>query len=1124
MSGSNSDDDFADVPFNPRISQLACNSLPRQKKRAWETADNLISSFLDANKGRTPNGPAERYNPARLTQSHRRLIKSLSPRKAGSSAPGWDDNLTDAVEEPVVATSGMTVQRKRLFKSMLPPEPAILESFRLDAGDAAVPSKPQADERQVCNRDGQMGASNSPVDASSRAISNILEVLRKRVATKGQIAHVEVIPARSASYGELPPGQRLQAKVGAALKSRGVSQLYSHQAEAISSVFDGNSVVAATPTASGKSMVYTIPVLDSVVNIRGARALYIFPLKALARDQLNTLRAYMAGLRMPNEVLCESFDGDTPFEQRKHIQSKAQVVLTNPEMLHRSILPNHKACILRRLLRICRLYKSQPQFICCSATIKNPQVHTSRLTSVDMKLVEGSGAPVGPKMIVCWQPPMVTGGSNSNNKDDDDGNDNGKIYMRPAYLEAVDILATLATSGLQTLCFVPARKLTEVVCSMLRKKLDNALHDKVESYRAGYTPAERQQLEQRFSMGQLLVLVATNALELGIDIGALDATVHVGIPETVASLRQQMGRAGRRDSASLAVVVASDRPLDQHYMRHPAALFSKPVEQALVDPCNEYLLRMHLPCAAKEVPLTDEDKIYFGDGFLRLREELTQQATLIFDRFTNSYHYGLVISPSEECSSLRGRLSADFYRVMDEQDNVIEEVDSAQAFSRVHQGAFLLHMRDTYEVMHLDMHNKIAHVQKTTAPYVTEVKEKLSINLLEVAESKVVCGTRVYRGEVQVEQRVLSYCKKHIFQDKVVSDQPLNLPPITYNAPAMWWDIPPAAEKHLESAGMLLGCAMSAVNNATAGLVPLFAMCDVGDYGSLAVQFQPETSRPQNFVFDAHPGGVGVSHKVYDEVEKLWRQVLETVRECPCESGCPSCVLWRYKSVSDDNAASAKQPCLVLMDLILSGEYVPHEGDDQLGPVLHRPTPAKPDAKGPLPLAAGINPYHQPGAYSNVGSYCNAGVYFKGTGYSMGVNGGGHSMGANGGGQSMGADTYLDLLQPMARKRPRESSATNGYTSGGSVNGGFSRGDAGVKRPFGVGGGPMAVEPKQEPNQEPKQEPNQEPKQEPKQIGHQWQPVSTWSSNQNQGHVTFPGQSGAKAALPGQQRAFVDLT
>ncbi|GAQ89048.1 ATP-dependent helicase [Klebsormidium nitens] len=773
-------------------------------------------------------------------------------------------------------------------------------------------------------------------------VEEALERLRRKVADEGQIVHVESQPAQPAVHQKSK--WPLQKKIEEALLARGVTQLYSHQAEAITHVFGGSSLVAATPTASGKSLTYCIPVLDAILTIPKSRALLVFPTKALARDQLKAMRELVAIVK-PG-VSCELYDGDTLFEDRKQICRKAQIIFTNPDMLHQTILQRHTywkaffanlafcvideahhykgafgshvGLVLRRLLRVAQHYGGTPQFICCSATINNPVEHVSRLISkVDTQLVKGSGAPLGPRHIVLWQPALA--------KDGD-----GK--RKSAYVEAAKITAELVKAGLQTLVFVAARKLTEIVCNTARDMLKQEnrfdLIDKVESYRAGYTPEERRRLEKSLANGDLRALVSTNALELGIDIGQLDCTVHVGLPDTMASLWQQIGRAGRRQTASLAVIIGQQRPLDQHYMRHPDQLFSRGIEDALCDPLNPYLLRMHLPCAANELPLTEEDEALFGSDFGRVRDELVEASELRYvpgPDGGDQYTYRWDDNPATKFN-IRGA-AQDPFKVEDEDGRFIEEVEKATAFRRIHEGAIFLHQRESYQVLELDVEGRKATVRSCSPEFLTEVKEKISVRILESQQSRKALAAQLEFGTVKVTESIVGFQKKHILHDKVIEECSLQLPPTEYDTCAIWWDVPPEAVYRLEQEGSLMD-AMNGVKRMVISILPQLSLMDRQDIGGHAVLSQEATQRPQVFIFDAYPGGIGITKQAYGKIEEVWRQALSVLRECDCSEGCPSCVQpSSFESVSGSMAV--KKACRILLEALLADWMLTTEAADE---------------------------------------------------------------------------------------------------------------------------------------------------------------------------------------------------
>lgn len=777
--------------------------------------------------------------------------------------------------------------------------------------------------------------------ADAQKVERALRLLRMK-ASKGEMVHVERIPGQKAIYGTC---HYLPSKLTKALRAENIPELYSHQAEALNAIFGGSSICACTPTASGKSLTYTVPVLEALLKSARSRALFIFPLKALAQDQLKSL------IRLKDKVLPRAhiacYDGDTPQAEREKIRKHAQIVITNPDMLHIGILPNHQrwktfmsnlrfivvdeahtyrgvfgshvGAILRRLLRVARHHGAEPMFVCCSATIGNPEEHVKRLTATDVQLVEGSGAPTGEKNVVLWQPPE------RERKDPADG-DPGRVSP---IQEAAKILVELMKAGLQVLCFVEARKLTEIIATNLKKLLHDErlahLQSRVDSYRAGYTPAERRKLEQDLQDGRLQVIVSTTALELGIDVGALDATVHVGLPSSIASLWQQMGRAGRRQSPSLAVVIAQQRPVDQFYLHNPKKLFRTPVERAFCAPANRSILRLHLPCAADELPLSGEDAALFQDHlgqgeFVAARDDLSQRGALLCVRAANgkdTYECRMPHNPAPAVN-IRG-LSHDPVTLMDEHGSTLEHIELKMAVRRVHRGAIYHHRDRTYEVMSFNVPQRRAVARLTDALHVTETMERLELQVLEVSAEKKISATSAYFGRLKVSEHVVGFVKKHLYTDKVLLEQPLDLLPMDLETEGLWWQMQPDVLRQLGE-GRDPFAALTALKGACISMLPALTMSDKVDIGGY-------TAAGKVFLFDAYEGGLGIAKQAFDTLDTLWSEVRALIESCDCQDGCPCCIQSAIKETIASEQ-SAKADCLVLLDGLLSPSPLPAHSEE----------------------------------------------------------------------------------------------------------------------------------------------------------------------------------------------------
>jgi len=776
-------------------------------------------------------------------------------------------------------------------------------------------------------------------------IKDFINHLKRQRFYKGQITHTQHIPPRRPRYGRLD--RPLPHPLQDALKRAGAEKLYTHQAQAINAARAGQNVVVATSTASGKTLCYNVPVLETIIGDWRSRALYLFPTKALAQDQLRSLRE----LTQPDlrEVKFGAYDGDTPQSTRARRRKETAIVLTNPDMLHLGILPNHTlwahffanlkyvvideahvyrgvfgsqvACVLRRLRRVCEFYGAKPQFICCSATIANPGQHIERLVGVPAPsaslrtslVVDDDGSPRGAKDFVLWNPPFL---------------DRAKTTRRSANSEATDLFVEMARQGVRNITFTKARKVAELILRYARgilKEKEPDLVPLVKSYRAGYLPEERRQIERELFSGQLLGVTATSALELGVDVGSLDATVLVGYPGSIASTWQQAGRAGRGVRESLSVLIGLDGPLDQYFMRHPEALFGKGHEHALIAPDNVYILEKHLPCAAHELPLTNDDELLFGPGFVEAMISLERKGVLDY-RGERWYNVGWSY-PAQEVN-LRS-ISGSRFALLDESRGyqTLEEIEGSSALNRVHPGAIYLHQGESYLVTNLDLQAQVAHLRPVDVDYYTQPRELNDVSIVCSFQHKQFPASTAFFGQVRVTQQVIGYTRKQQFSEAVLDVEYLDLPPQSFETKALWFEVPPELARRLsdgstetssssvetlaEVRGLHFHGGLHALEHAAIGILPLFALCDRLDIGGLSTPNHPDTGRPQVFIYDAFPGGVGIAEKGFEMLEELWRATLSAIEECPCEAGCPSCV--QSPKCGNNNEPLDKEAAVVIL-------------------------------------------------------------------------------------------------------------------------------------------------------------------------------------------------------------------
>jgi DEAD/DEAH box helicase domain-containing protein len=680
-----------------------------------------------------------------------------------------------------------------------------------------------------------------------------------------------------------------------ALRRTGIESLYTHQIEAFEAAARSNLAITSG-TASGKSLAFNLPVLDGIARQPKRRALYLYPTKALAQDQARKL----AELRPPG--LREAiYDGDTPREERPAIRRRNNLVLTNPDMLHVGLLPNHKswgdfltnlgwvvvdeahtyrgvfgshvANVLRRLRRAARAYGSEPRFLLASATIANPVELAERLVGTPFELIDDDGAPRAGREIAMWNPPLI---------------DEASGTRRSALSEAADLLAELVSQGVRTICFLKSRRGIELIQRFARENLERRgkpeLAARIAPYRGGYTPQQRREIEAKLSAGELLAVVATDALELGIDVGELDAAICVTFPGTVASLRQMWGRAGRR-RRGLAVYVAGQDALDQFFCRHPGEFLERPVEAAILDHENDQIASRHLIAAAYELPLSDADDEIFGEGWRERAERLTAAGEL---RRSGG---GLLPRRADFVAAriaLRSA-SADSVAVIErDSGEMLGLVEAERAFTTVHPGAVYLHLGRSYEVERLDVEERRAIVSAFDGDWYTRPKKETEVYIEREHERREVAGVQLSFGEVSVTEQVIAFQRVSIAEQEPIDIVALELPEQNFLTQALWYVLPERLSAALPS-DALLG-SLHATEHGQIAVLPLIAMCDRWDIGGLSTNVHFQTGRSTIFIYDGHPGGVGIAQRGFEQFERLLGDAERLIAECPCESGCPSCV------------------------------------------------------------------------------------------------------------------------------------------------------------------------------------------------------------------------------------------
>jgi DEAD/DEAH box helicase domain-containing protein len=708
------------------------------------------------------------------------------------------------------------------------------------------------------------------------------------------LVHLRELPARTSMPGPFPDD--VPSLVVDRLGLVGVTGLYAHQRTAFDAVRAGRNVIVATGTASGKTLVYNLAFAAAAVADPKSTALYLFPTKALARDQLRQVRE----LKLP-QIRAAVYDGDTPRAERPLVRRNANLVLSNPDMLHAGILPDHArwadfflrlslvvvdeahvsrgvfgshvAQVLRRLRRLVAHYGGDARFVLASATVGNPAELAERLVGVPFDAVTEDASPTGEKLFALLNPPVI---------DEESG------ARRSALTEASQLVASLAEHGVKSIGFARSRRAAELLAEFARRDLDPDVKRRVKSYRAGYLAEDRRQLERQLANDELIAVASTNALELGIDIGSLDAAVLVGYPGTRASMWQQAGRAGRRNEGSLAVLVAQDEPLDQYLVTHPADVFDKPAEGAVVDPTNPFVLEPHLACAAREHPLSEEEIETFWpdapDSLARLegRGEIARRR--------EKWHYRGRDVPHRKVD-MRSVGGHTFSIVIEETGELLGTVDESRAFTQVHPGAIYLHQGEQFEVRELDLVGHAALVSRSDPDYYTQARDITDIRVEGVDETgETSGGVPSFFGTVHVSNQVTAFARKHVATGEILDVTSLTLPPQTLETKAVWWAIPPSTIERASISESALPGAAHAAEHAAIGLLPLVATCDRWDVGGVSTAFHPDTGSCAIFVYDGYPGGAGITERGFRTAERWLDATLETVRNCPCSHGCPSCV------------------------------------------------------------------------------------------------------------------------------------------------------------------------------------------------------------------------------------------
>lgn len=760
----------------------------------------------------------------------------------------------------------------------------------------------------------------NPLTGKAGSMTEMIDLIQSSPEIMNQVTHWRTIPPREARMAAFP--DQLHPMLAEALAGRGIRSLYTHQADAFEAAARGEHVVAVTPTASGKTMCYNLPVLDTVLRDDKARALYLFPTKALAQDQVAELLETVNA--MGADIKTHTYDGDTPPAVRTAIRNAGHIVVTNPDMLHSAILPHHTkwvklfenlryividelhtyrgvfgshvANVIRRLERICRFYGSNPQFICASATIENPKEHAERLAGRSMTLIDNNGSPSGEKHFVFYNPPVV----------------NQQLGIRKSsVLETRKIAGSLLRNGVQTIVFARSRVRMEILLTYLQDTVKHELGPKtIRGYRGGYLPMQRREIERGLRSGEIRGVVSTNALELGIDIGQLQACVMNGYPGTIASTWQQSGRAGRRQESSITFLVASSNPLDQYIIENPDYFFEKPPERALINPENLIILVDHVKCAAYELPF-EQGETFGGEQLSDILEFLSEEQVL---HHVNNRWYWMEQSFPAHDISLRSAAQENFIIIdLTNGSRVLGEVDRFGAPTLIHEEAIYIHEGVQFQVEKLDWDEKKAYVREVNVDYFTDASLAIQLKVLHVHREEAFGVLQRQFGEVTVNAKPTIFKKMKLRTHENIGSGPIHLPEEEMHTSSYWITLTEEAtegKSPLEVQSALLG-----LSNVLVHIAPLFLMCDPLDIRVVAQVRAVHNKLPTLFFYDRYPGGIGLSERLYDVHGQLLKEAHDLISRCGCLSGCPACV----GPIEEVGLLGKKQALALLDDLMREG-------------------------------------------------------------------------------------------------------------------------------------------------------------------------------------------------------------
>ena len=748
------------------------------------------------------------------------------------------------------------------------------------------------------------------------SIGELADALCQARPLAGAIAHRQYLAGAPAVWAE--PDDPPHPALWSALVAQGISKLYSHQTAALSALTAGRDLLTVTPTASGKSLIYMLPTLEASLADPEARALYLFPYKALEQDQMNGLNAFIQAAGLTESVTAAIYDGDTPQPERRRLRAHPpSVLITNPDMLHlgllayheewraffsklkivvvdemhvyRGIFGSHFHHVMRRLARVCARAGSSPRYIASSATIGNPGEFASTLLGMPFSVIETSGAPRPGRHFLFINPPS------------------GSPYTAATFL-----IERCVRAGFRTIAFTKARKITELLTSWIAGSAPDLI-TRIASYRAGYLPSERRDIERRMARGDLMGVISTSALEHGIDIGGLDVCILVGYPGSITSSWQRAGRVGRTERESLVCLVALPDALDQYFMRNPPEFFSRDFERAAADPANPTIASQHLICAGAELPITAADAAFYPPETLKLVSDLTRDGRLVAGADGATW-YSLRRNPQRDVN-LRA-IGGGYTIATATPERMIGTVDGVRVFTECHQGAIYLHQGQQFEVTELDRERRRVTVRRVDLDYYTQVLSEKETEILETLATRQTPGYCVSLGRLRVTQEFKEYIRRRISDQQKMSSHPLDLPPIVYETVGMWWEIPEEVREEATREGRHFMGSIHASEHAAISLFPLLAICDRNDIGGISYPNHPQTGGSAVFIYDGYPGGIGLAAKGFERIESLLAKTSALIGSCPCEQGCPSCI--HSPKCGSGNHPLDKQGAALVLDRLLS--------------------------------------------------------------------------------------------------------------------------------------------------------------------------------------------------------------